>query len=71
MPSFAFWFFCLPRPKRVDKKFAFWVFCLPEIQGPNLGCKVCILGLHVSSACLKNQGPNLRCKVFILGLLPA
>ena len=64
-----------------------WVFCLPKIQGPNLGCKVCILG---SSACLKSkaqtldakfafwvfclpkiQGPNLGCKVCILGLLPA
>ena len=29
----------------LDAKFAFWVFCLPKIQGPNLGCKVCILGL--------------------------
>ena len=84
--KFAFWVFCLPKFKAqtLDAKFAFWVFCLPEIQGPNRGCKVCILGLlpaqnprpkpwmqslhSGSSACLKIQGPNLGCKVCILGL---
>ena len=65
-----------------DAKFAFWVFCLPKIQGPNLGCKVCILGLLPAEKfkaqtldakfafwvfCLpKIQGPNLGCKVCIL-----
>ena len=33
------------KAQTLDAKFAFWVFCLPKIQGPNLGCKVCILGL--------------------------
>ena len=33
------------KAQALDAKFAFWVFCLPETQGPNLGCKVCILGL--------------------------
>ena len=51
------------KAQTLDVKFAFWVFCLPKIQGPNLGCKVCILALL--------QGPNFGCKVCILGLLPA
>ena len=33
------------KAQTLDAKFAFWVFCLPKIQGRNLGCKVCILGL--------------------------
>ena len=45
--KFAFWVFCLPKiqAQTLDANFAFWVFCLPKIQGPNLGCKVYILGL--------------------------
>ena len=36
------------KAQTLDAKFAFWVkvcICLPKIQGPNLGCKVCILSL--------------------------
>ena len=29
----------------LDAKGAFRAFCVPKIQGPNLGCKVCILSL--------------------------
>ena len=63
------------KAQTLDAKFAFWAFCLPKLQGPNLGWKVCILGLlpaqkfkpkpwmqslhSGSSACLKIQGPNL------------
>ena len=43
------------KAQTLEEKFTFWAFCLPETQGPNLGCKVCILGL---SACLKIQGPK-------------
>ena len=46
--QFAFWVFCLPknsRPKPWMQSLPFWVFFVLEIQGPNLGCKVCILGL--------------------------
>ena len=51
------------KPQTVDTKFAFSVFCLPKIQGPNLGCnKVCILGLYVSSACLKIKAQTLDAK---------
>ena len=78
--KFAFWVFCLPKSKAqtLDAKFAFWVFCLPKIQGPNLGCKVCILGLlpaknprpkpwmqslhSGSSACLKSKARTLDAK---------
>ena len=70
------------KTQTLDAKFAFWAFCLPKIQGPNLGCKVCIPGLlraqnsrpkpwmqslHSESS----AAPNLGCKVCILGLLPA
>ena len=66
------------QPQALDAKFAFWVFCLPKIQGPNLGCKVCILGLlpawkfnpkpwmqslhSGSSACLKFKAQTLDAK---------
>ena len=70
------------KAETLDAKFAFWVFCLPKIQGPNLGCKVCILGFLPAEkfkpkpwmkVCILGllQGPNLGCKVCILGLLPA
>ena len=66
------------KAQTLDAKFAFWVFCLPKIQGPNLGCKVCILGLlpaekfkpkpwmqslhSGSSACLKSKARTLDAK---------
>ena len=66
------------KAQTLDAKFAFWVFCLPKIQGPNLGCKVCILGLlpaqnprpkpwmqslhSGSSACLKSKAQTLDAK---------
>ena len=66
------------KAQTLDVKFAFWVFCLPKIQGPNLGCKVCILGLlpaekfkpkpwiqslhSRSSACLKSKAETLDAK---------
>ena len=66
------------KAQTLDAKFAFWVFCLPKIQGPNLGCKVCILGLlpaynprpkpwmhslhSGSSACRKIQAQTLDAK---------
>ena len=75
------------KAQTLEEKFTFWAFCLPETQGPNLGCKVCILGLLPAwkfkaqtldakfafwvFCLLKNSGPNLGCKVCILGLLPA
>ena len=33
------------KAQTLDAKFAFRAFCVPKIHGPNLGCKVCILGL--------------------------
>ena len=66
------------KAETLDAKFAFWVFCLPKLQGPNLGCKVCILGLlpaknprpkpwmqslhSGSSACLKSKARTLDAK---------
>ena len=56
MHSFHSWSSAYPKFKAqtLDAKFAFWVFCVPKMQGPNLGCKVCILGL----LCVQNSRPK-------------
>ena len=60
--KFAFWVFCLPRPKRGIKSLHSGSSACLKSKAQNLGCKVCILGLHVSSACLKIKAQTLDAK---------